>query len=124
MMWSLLDADDHNYQYDGGILPTSMPVTAVADDAGITVSAANVFVSEGWERLSAVSFFTFNKNVSYTVFVSTGDTGPENTLRRMQGGTAKFSGYHTVVLEDDLLLRPGQVFSVAVLMSASSDTVD
>lgn len=43
------NAYDHNYQYDGGILPTSMPVTAVADDAGITVSSANVFVSEGWE---------------------------------------------------------------------------
>lgn len=115
---------DHNYQYDGGILPTSMPMPAVAGDAEITVSAANVFVSEGWERLSAVSFFTFNENVSYTVFVSTGDMGVGSTLRRMQSGTTEFSGYHTVVLEDDLLLRPGQVFSVAVMLSAPSDTVD
>ncbi|MDE2524995.1 MAG: lectin like domain-containing protein [Methanocorpusculum sp.] len=118
------DDYDYNYQYDGGILPTSMPITAGAGDAEITVSAANVFVSEGWERLSAVSFFTFNENVSYTVFVSTGDMGIGNTLQRVQNGTEQFCGYHTVVLENDLLLRPGQVFSVTVMMSAPSDTID
>lgn len=38
--------------------------------------------------------------------------------------TELLCGYHTAVLEDDLLLRPGQMFSVTVMMTALSDTAD
>ena len=112
------------YQYDGGILPTSMPVSVAEGAEVFTVSAANVFTAAGWDRLSAVSFFTLNENVSYTVVVSTGGMGPESMVRRTESGMARFCGYHTVVLEESLLLRPGQVFSVAVTMTAPLNTSD
>ncbi len=115
---------DHNYQYDGGILPTSMPIDPGHTDDEITVSAANVFTAKGSEYIRAVSFFTFNKNVSSTICVSTDGVQPGSALRRVQTGNAEFPGYHTVELERPLLLRPGEKFAVTVTLNASSDTSD
>ncbi|MDU9376770.1 hypothetical protein McpSp1_13970 [Methanocorpusculaceae archaeon Sp1] len=114
---------DHNYQYDGGILPTSMPVASNGNDE-ITVSSANIFTAKGYESLRAVSFFTFNKNVSYDIFVSTNGVKFGSALKRVVSGTAEFPGYHTIPLPRPLLLRPNELFAVTVTLRAEADTSD
>ncbi|MDV0443030.1 lectin like domain-containing protein [Methanorbis rubei] len=114
---------DHNYQYDGGILPTSMPVVS-NDSYEITISAANRFTAKGYESLRAVSFFTFNKNVSYEIFVSTNGIKQGSALKRVVSGTAKIPGYHTITLPRPLFLHPNESFAVTVTLHAPSGTSD
>ena len=101
---------DHNYQYDGGILPTSMPIDPGHTDDEITVSAANVFTAKGYEYIRAVSLFTFNKNVPSTIWFPTYGVKPGGALRRVQTGMESLVGFTPPILHYHLCCGPERGF--------------
>ena len=109
---------DHNYQYDGGINPGS---ALRAYSGGLT--GANVFTASGKEVLKAVSFYTL-ENYEYTVDVYTGLTDLTNpasgTLKTSKSGTQLYEGYHTVALNSNVPLNPGDVFSIVVTLKSQN----
>ncbi len=109
------------YQYDPlgacSALGTSMD----------TMFAANVFPENGNklgndEELKAVSFYTYDKNTSYEVYVvkeytdrfSLQEKGPA-----LASGCFKDRGYHTVVLNSPVTLNAGTRFAVMVKLTVN-----
>lgn len=90
--------------------------------------AANVFPEKGNalqndETLKAVSFYTYDKNTSYEVYIVTDyqtKTSLQNKGTAVTSGTLNDMGYHTVVLKSPLLLKAGTRFAVIVKLSVSS----
>lgn len=130
---------DVNYQFDTLGWTTSLSVEdgaapdAPSGGAGASAFMANIFTAGedgtvspdgdaaagGGEELSAVSFYTTDENVSYSVSVyldpEEGDPA-SGTLAGTQEGFEEYPGYHTVELEDGLRTRlaAGDRFSVVV----------
>ncbi len=96
----LCDEND-NYNFVGGAYMANM-FTAVKDN----------------ETLEAVSFYTSNENLDYTVEIYTGIDGitdPTNgTLKATVSGEDLLMGYHTIELPEPLALEKGEKFSVVV----------
>lgn len=100
------------------------------DPLGATVSfgysdelyCANVFPENGaklkeTEKLGAVSFYTYDSNYHYEVFVirSYKNTGSfRNLPAPSASGTFRHAGYHTVSFSRPLTLKAGTRFAVAV----------
>ena len=114
------DNYDHNYQYDRLGWKSSLSAELNAGDASGAAYMANIFEAEGadaGELLEAVSFYTTDVNVEYTISVYTGveagrPTG--GTLAASQSGTQLYPGYHTVRLEQPVALSHGERFSVVI----------
>ena len=92
-----------------------------------TTFAANVFPRKGTsleqdEALRAVSFYTYDKNTSYEVYVVT-DYKNSSSLKAkgtaVASGSIKDMGYHTVPLNKNLLLKKGTRFAVIVKLSVA-----
>ena len=117
------DNYDHNYQYDRLGWKSSLSAELNAGDASGAAYMANIFETEGadeGELMEAVSFYTTDVNVEYTISVYTGveagrPTG--GTLAASQSGTQLYPGYHTVRLEQPVALSHGERFSVVVRVS-------
>ncbi|MBR4182934.1 MAG: hypothetical protein IKQ56_03825, partial [Lachnospiraceae bacterium] len=107
---------DNNYQYDGSV---ARGYTYYNTD---TIYGANVFKAsacESGETLKAVSFFTPETNVEYTVSIYTGLTeGTSNptsgTLKATKTGATTYAGYYTVDLDSAVKLSKDEIFSVVV----------
>ncbi len=92
--------------------------------------AANVFPQKGSalkkdEALRAVSFYTRDKNTSYEVYVvkdykNSASLSAKGTA--VASGSIKDMGYHTVPLNESVLLKAGTRFAVIVKLSVSSGT--
>lgn len=114
------DNYDHNYQYDRLGWKSSLSAELNAGDASGAAYMANIFEAEGadaGELLEAVSFYTTDVNVEYTISVYTGvEAGrpTSGTLAASQSGTQPYPGYHTVRLEQPVALTHGERFSVVI----------
>ncbi|MBQ8513848.1 MAG: hypothetical protein IJ496_00435, partial [Ruminococcus sp.] len=83
----------------------------------------NTFTADSFETLTAASFYTSNASVPYKIYVTLDDEDGapmSGELVYTQAGTADYSGYHTVNLNQTIPLKPGQKFTVAVTLDDSS----
>jgi C1A family cysteine protease len=85
---------------------------------------ANVFTAAASEDLAAVSFYTYDVNASYFVYVYTNVASLPTSGSPAAGATTTGSfpipGYHTVTLNSPVSLTAGQKFSVVVEVTNST----
>lgn len=107
------DNYDHIYQYDGAV-----GVRYQQDDA---ITAAAVYTGTGNQMLEAVGIGIASVETDYTVEVYTGLTDgndPQSgTLCSRTEGSAVFQGYHTIQLDEYVLVTEGDRFSIVVTLS-------
>lgn len=125
--------DQHIYQHDGG------GSTYRRTYSTNTVNQAAVFTSAGdgdgysdLEYLTEIGFYTAQNAVDYSIQIyrhvnlAAANPNPTNgtaALSSPMTGTAKYAGYHTVKLDDPILLEEGERFSVAVAFTSSTGKV-
>ena len=107
------EVEDNIYMYDGGV---SLNQDITFGNYG---AMANVFVSDGDETLTAVSFvLNSNTGVDYTVRVFKGMTDDKDPSSGecvlTQSGRADFAGMVRVDLDKGIVLGEGERFSVVV----------
>ncbi len=82
---------------------------------------SNVFEAEKDELLTAVSFYTFEKNIDYEIYVIN-DYVDKNSFNNLQSplkvGTIENSGYHTISFEQ-IPISSGKKFAVVVKLTNS-----
>jgi len=101
-----------NYTYNGAEYNSIYGI-------GYAIKLANVFKASGNEKLSSVAFYTIGTDVDVTVSVyknirSNYTTPVQGTLAYKEQMTVERQGYHTVHLDEEILLAPGEIFSVVV----------
>lgn len=116
------DNYDHNYQYDGG-----MPANYLRGPESI----ANVYRAQNNEKLEAVSFYTQERNVTYTidVYKISDASCPTSGIKLGETltGVLEERGYHTVDFTEaggrDLFVAKGDQFSIVIRLTdaAGSD---
>lgn len=118
------------YQYDNG--ETEMFLyngDYESDDSELFMGGAsmsNVFTAQkDNETLEAVSFYTSNDKLDYTVDIYTdvkGNDDPTNgTLKATLKGEDLLMGYHTLELQEAVKLNKGEKFSVVVNIKDNQD---
>lgn len=123
-VYVLEEADNYAnlYEYDG--IGWIYSVATSTEDTK-TATAANIFTAESDEQLEAVSFYTTDTNVKYTISVYTdlkNATDPTSGTRQLieQTGTEAYAGYHTIELSDTIALEAGEQFSIVVTFENST----
>ncbi len=95
------------------------------DTLGQVSKAFNAFTATGRETLRAVSFYTTQHNVNYTVKVygkfENGKLGDE---KLSQTGTIEYCGFHTIDLRLPVGLKENDKFYVMVELSAGGHAID
>lgn len=118
---------DNNYQYDGGVGIQASAVGYYDNPDPVSKKMANVYTADSSEALKAVSFYTCETNVGYSVEVyklNTGATSPvEGTLMSTKNGYERYMGYHTINLDNTVGLNAGDNFSVVVTLYRASGRV-
>ncbi|MGN1412404.1 MAG: lectin like domain-containing protein [Oscillospiraceae bacterium] len=79
--------------------------------------AGNVFTSTNDEDLSAIGIYTTDYNTDYTVYIYKNlkdESSPIGELVQTFSGTEKYSGFHTIPLENPVPLETGEKFSIVV----------
>ncbi len=126
------DNYDYNYQYDGSAgayNASNSGSTLTRVDSGGAI--ANVFTVQNQgnghtETLKAVSFALFDTAVSYQIQIYKNLTDEENPASGMPQlnepvtGSTSYAGYYTVPLNQEVLLREGETFSVVVTLEKES----
>jgi C1A family cysteine protease len=82
-----------------------------------TAWGANVFTAADNRPVRAVSFYTTDSNVTYTIYVYKGVSGSNprsGTLAASQGSTLTYPGYYTVKLNTPVTVNNGDRFSVVI----------
>ncbi|MCR5635837.1 MAG: hypothetical protein K6F76_01460 [Clostridiales bacterium] len=111
---------DNNYQYDG-----TLNVTSEYETNGSTGTMANIFTCNDNEILKAVSFYSYNESVDYSVDVYKG-VSPSNPIGGQKitatpvKGHLDYCGYYTIALPNEVQLKQGERFSVVVTMKCDS----
>ena len=83
------------------------------------ITGANVFTASGNDPLTAVSFYTSEASVPYTIYIYSGVDSKNpmsGTLMLTQSGTASYAGYHTVDLSNTVSIPSGTKFSVCLAL--------
>ncbi|MDD5924339.1 MAG: lectin like domain-containing protein [Clostridia bacterium] len=115
------DNYDNNYQYDGSSIYEY-------DSATSGSLHANVFTADSNEYLKAVSFWTAQKNVHYSVQVyknladATNPTNGTKALSEEITGSETYAGYHTIKLPSSVYLSAGEKYSVVVKLTAKNES--
>jgi hypothetical protein len=87
---------------------------------------ANMFVADSNEYLKAVSFWTAQQNVNYSIQIYTGVVGTSNptngtaALKKEITGVETYAGYHTVKLPSSVYLNAGERYSIVIRLSANN----
>lgn len=107
------DNYDYNYQYDGSYNVLEL------SSSGDTMYGSNVFtVQNGTQTLDAVGFYTTAENMDYSIqiYEITQDGTPlgEPLLTNPVQGTKAYAGYHTVRLNENVVLEDGEKFAVVI----------
>lgn len=115
------DNYNYNYQYDG-----SSGVAYYSVEANGAV--ANHYEVYGIEtqKLEAVSIGLYQESVSYSIQIYLDPTEGDPTsgtplLEAPQTGTTGYVGYHTISLNEDVVLEPGLSFSVVFTFPNGAD---
>ncbi len=107
------DNYDNNYQYDGFGYKGWAFITGEE-----TMSMANVFTPDSLEELKAVSFYTVQNDVDYTVSVYTGlddESMPTDGEKQTEvSGHLDYRGYYTIKLPNSVFVKPDEKYSVVV----------
>ena len=126
------DNYDLNYQYDCCTVVSYVDFHQSRKDSnGVVVQQdidldtyANVFTAGSAETLKAVSTYTYNPGVSYTLRIYTGLNGTTPTaggkLVLTQTGCFDYAGFHTVVLDKQIQLAEDEHFSVVFTVGDDS----
>ena len=95
-----------------------VPYSRISPNSGY-ITGANVFTASGSDPLAAVSFYTSEASVPYTIYIYSGvsSTNPmSGKLLLTQTGTATYAGYHTVDLSKTVSIPSGTKFSICVAL--------
>lgn len=107
------DNYDHIYQYDGAV--------GVRYESGDEITAAAVYTSTGNQMIEAAGIGIASVETDYTVEVYTGLTDVNDPqsgrLCSRTEGTTSFQGYHTIRLDEYVLVPEGSAFSIVVKLS-------
>lgn len=115
------DTYDNNYQYDGYGWGN-----AIVNPQADATQAANIFTANNnyQQNLTAVGVYTVADNQPYTVKIYRGVTAGQpdsGELVSTTSGTIDYQGYHTIPLNQSVLLNPGERFSVVVSYQKIND---
>lgn len=117
--FSLGDASayDFNYHYDGAAMPGYKTLNNESRVAAVYTAAG-----AQREEIAAVSVVNYTQNVNYAVqiYVNGVDNQPDSgtpMLEEAQTGYLQESGIHTIVLDNPVEIKEGDVFSVVVSFS-------
>jgi hypothetical protein len=141
VVFQFAGADNYEnlYEYDGaaimGYVNDTIEVNGVK--RGVSTGSAtestrrwygNVFtasaVTSGTELLQAVSTYTYRPQVHYvlSIYLDPDDQDPTSgTLVYTQEGDFDYAGLHTIELEEDIILQPGQRYAVIFQVAKSPD---
>ncbi len=112
------DNYDNNYQYDGFGYKGWAYLTGETK-----MSMANVFTPDSLEELKAVSFYTVQDNVDYTVKIYTdipeNGTPTDGKLKSVKSGHLDHRGYFTTKLDTAVTLKAGSKYSIVVSISVA-----
>lgn len=109
------DNYDHNYQYDGG---------AWGNYYMNCKYEANIYKAQGYEQLRAVGFYTRNVQYNCTIYIYrnceegnpvSGELVAEKTADQL------YAGFHTVELDEGIVLNQGDSFSVVICQTTAED---
>lgn len=108
------DTYDNNYQYDG--YGWGNPIINTQSD---TTEAANIYTANDDynQNLTAVGIYTISDDQPYTIRIYRNVTAGKptsGTLAATLSGTEAFQGYHTIRLNEPILLQAGERFSVVI----------
>ncbi len=107
------DNYDHIYQYDGA--------AGVRYEKGDKITAAAIYTSTGNQIIEAAGIGIASVETDYTIEVYTGLTDVNDPqsgrLCSRSEGTAAFQGYHTIRLDEYVLVPKGDLFSIVVTLS-------
>lgn len=113
------DNYDNIYQYDGAGYNSILPPVPY-------LKSANIFTSKSVEELRAVSFYTFD-SCDYIIDIFVGDSSmnspSDGELVYSQEGTMDTEGYHTVRLNNSVILDKGEKYAVSVQYISKEDAV-
>ncbi len=105
---------DHIYQYDGA--------AGVRYEKGDKITAAAVYTSTGNQMVEAAGIGIASVETDYTIEVYTGLTDVNDPqsgrLCSRTAGTTAFQGYHTIRLDEYVLVPKGDLFSIVVTLSS------
>ncbi|MBE6771496.1 MAG: hypothetical protein E7547_05050 [Ruminococcaceae bacterium] len=111
-----------NYTYNGVVWNS-------AYSRKTATQLANVFTASGNELLSAISTYTImeNVNVKATIYKNLRSnyyTPTEGTKAATLEMTLEKQGYHTIYLDEEIALNPGEIFSVVLELSHDSGSIN
>jgi len=95
------------------------------DTLKVTNEAFNAFTAKAYETLNAVSFYTADDSVNFTVKIF--DQFEEGSLLdqlSVKSGKIKHTGFHTIELENPVDLSPGNDFYVYLSLSSGGIAYD
>jgi C1A family cysteine protease len=109
-------AYSHIYYYDAHGWRDTLPTVT---------KAFNAFKATGRETMKAVSFYTSQHDVNYTIDIySKFENGKLDGKLTTQKGTSEFCGFHTVDLQGPVALKENDMFYVCVELSAGGHAID
>lgn len=107
------DNYDHNYQYDGGVWGNYYMNCKYE---------ANIYKAQGDEQLKAVGFYTRNVQYNCTVYIykNCEEGNPvSGELVAEQTADQLYAGFHTVELDEGIVLDQGDSFSVVICQTTA-----
>ncbi|MBQ7500269.1 MAG: hypothetical protein IJT91_05195 [Clostridia bacterium] len=122
------DTYDNNYQYDGTSCTKSLPIPASEADPTRIAASYEVKANE-YERLDAISAAFNSTNVNYSLQIykrSPGGVAPDDgepMLDTPVTGQTGLVGYYTIALNQEVVLRKGEVYSIVLSIWHSSGNV-
>ena len=90
------------------------------------ITGANIFTASGSDPLAAVSFYTSDASVPYTISIYKGVSSGNpmsGTLMHTQTGTSAYSGYQTIKLTKSVSIPAGTKFSVVVALNKAGTSL-
>lgn len=114
------DNYDNIHQYDGFGYKGWAYITGESK-----MSMANIFSADSLEALKAVSFYTVQNDVDYTVRIYTNlkenDLPTDGRLAAEKSGHLDHRGYYTIELDDPVAIRESSRYSVVVSISVPDE---
>lgn len=118
------DNYDTNYQYDGAGYESGF----IGDKEDIIFSNVFTNTSDSPQKISAAAFYTLTDAQKYEVAIyrnlkSKNPTNGDYVADCTTTGTMAYQGYHTIPLNDSIIVAPGESFSVVTTFFYDKSTI-